>query len=126
LGEPMKAFKCRLCGSCCYGEGGIFLTGDEKKKIAGFLGISVDMFVRKCCETRHCRLYIKVGGDNYCIFYDQEKRCLIHPVKPRRCALWPYYPAILRDEENWELAKGACPGINPDASFEEFVRESGK
>jgi hypothetical protein len=122
----MKAFECRMCGACCYGEGGIFLVGDEKKKIAGFLGIPVKTFSREYCETRHGRMYLKVGKDNYCIFYDQEKKCGIHAVKPQRCSLWPYYPALVRDREAWELAKGACPGINPAASFEDFVGEADK
>jgi hypothetical protein len=30
------------------------------------------------------------------------------------------------DEENWESVKEACPGINPDCSFEEFVKQSKK
>jgi uncharacterized protein len=122
----MKAFECKMCGMCCYGEGGIFLTEGEKEKIADFLGISVEYFLHQYCETRHHRLYLKVGSDNYCIFYDQKKRCLIHPVKPKRCILWPYYPAIVADEETWDQAKDGCPGINPDASFEDFVREAGK
>jgi hypothetical protein len=38
--------------------------------------------------------------------------------------LWPFYPALLKDKDNWEMAKGACPGISPYCSFEEFVRQS--
>jgi hypothetical protein len=30
----------------------------------------------------------------------------------------------LKDADNWEMAKDACPGINPDCSFEDFVKES--
>ena len=122
----MKAFECKMCGACCYGEGGIFLTGEEQVRIAGFLGISVEHFVHEYCETRNRRLYLKVGLDKFCIFYDQEKKCLIHSVKPQRCILWPYYPAIVGDEETWEQAKNGCPGINPDVSFDDFVKEAGK
>ena len=122
----MKAFECRLCGACCYGEGGIFLAGNEERRIADFLGISVEIFLRQHCEIRHGRVYLRVGKGNYCIFYDQEKKCAIHPVKPDRCSLWPYYRALVRDRENWELAMDACPGINPHASFEDFVEEAGK
>ena len=115
-----------MCGACCYGEGGIFLKGRERERIADFLGLSVGEFLQRYCETRHDRLYLKVGRDNYCVFYDRGKKCLIHPAKPGRCLLWPYYPAILEDEETWEQAKDGCPGFNPDASFEDFVREAGK
>lgn len=122
----MRAFKCRMCGTCCYGEGGIFFSEDEKKKMARYLGVPDEMFLEKYCELRHGRFYLSTGPDNYCIFYHREKRCLIHPVKPARCLQWPYFPAIVQEKENWEMAKGACPGINPDCSFEQFVQESGK
>jgi Fe-S-cluster containining protein len=123
-GNPMKAFKCRKCGECCYGEGGIFLEGDEGERIARFMGTGLAPFLSNYCENRHGRTYIKSGPDGFCVFYDRKKSCLIHPVKPRRCALWPFYPALLQDEENWEMAKNACPGINPACTFAEFIRQA--
>jgi uncharacterized protein len=115
-----------MCGTCCYGEGGIYFSDDEEEKMARYLDMPPEVFLEKYCEIRNGRSYLKTGADHYCIFYHQEKRCLIHPVKPARCLLWPYYPAILREKENWEMAQGACPGINPDCSFEQFVQEAGK
>lgn len=120
----MKAFECRMCGDCCYGEGGIYLDVDERKRIAGFLGITVDDFFSGYCEKRHGRVYIRTGEDNFCIFRNREKGCAIHEVKPKRCALWPYYPANIRDRDTWGLAMVACRGINRKCSFEEFVRQA--
>ena len=120
----MKAFQCKTCGDCCYGKGGIFVQDGEEEKIANFLGISPKTFLAEFCREKNGRLYIKTGPDKFCIFYDKAKQCLIHPVKPRPCFLWPFYPAILMDVDNWEMTKDACPGINPDCSFEEFVRQS--
>ena len=120
----MKAFECKMCGTCCHGKDGIFVHEDEIEKIAGFLGISPESLVSGFLLERHGRLSVKTGKDNFCIFFDKEKNCLIHPVKPGRCSLWPFYPANLNDRENWEMAKDACPGINPDCPFEEFVRQS--
>jgi Fe-S-cluster containining protein len=120
----MKAFKCKMCGQCCYGEGGIKVEGKEIERISRFLGKGPDAFLFRFCERRNGRSYIKTGPDGFCIFFDQEKACLIHPVKPDICSLWPFYPANVKDRETWELAKEACPGINPECSFEEFVRQS--
>lgn len=120
----MKAFQCQMCGTCCQGEGGIFLNAMEIEEIARFLGVTPQAFLSRYCEEKHGRVYITTGRDKFCIFFDREKNCLIHPVKPERCELWPFYPAIVSDEENWEMAKDACPGINPDCSFEEFVRQA--
>ncbi|MBW1787013.1 MAG: YkgJ family cysteine cluster protein [Deltaproteobacteria bacterium] len=120
----MKAFDCQLCGQCCYGEGGIYVTPEEIDRIAEFLGRTPAGFLSESCEDRNSRTYLRTGADNYCFFFDKEKMCLIHPVKPARCIRWPYFNAIVADRDNWELAKEACPGINPDCTHEQFVREA--
>jgi Fe-S-cluster containining protein len=122
----MPAFQCHLCGDCCYGEGGILIQDEELKRIPRFLGITPEDFLSRYCEKRHGRFYVKTGPDNFCIFFHEQKRCLIHPVKPGPCSLWPFYRAIVNDKDNWELAKDACPGINPDCSFEDFVKQAKK
>ena len=119
----MKAFECKMCGECCYGKGGIKVSDAEIAGIGEFLNIGLDEFLTKYCESRNGQLMLAVGEDGFCVFFDQEKQCLIHRVKPGICYLWPFYEANLSDEYNWNLAKEACPGINPDATFEEFVKQ---
>jgi Fe-S-cluster containining protein len=120
----IKAFECKKCGNCCYGRGGIVLGDTEIKRISQFLDMSPASFITGCCEEINEKLYIITGEDGYCLFFDREKMCTIHTVKPHICSLWPFYSANLKDEYNWELAKDACPGINPDCTFEEFVKQS--
>jgi Fe-S-cluster containining protein len=119
-----KVFQCRRCGECCFGEGGIFVDTGDIEKISRFLTIAPDVFVSQFCETKNGRVRVIIDSKFYCIFYDIKTGCRIHPVKPRACSLWPFYPAIVRDRENWETAKEACRGINPHASFEDFVTEA--
>jgi Fe-S-cluster containining protein len=113
-----------MCEDCCYGEGGIFMNVEERKRIAAFLKISSDDFLSRFCEERNGVIYVKTGEDNFCTFYQRGKGCAIHPVKPARCCLWPYYNANVNDKETWDMAKLACRGINRECSFEEFVRQS--
>jgi Fe-S-cluster containining protein len=120
----MKVFECKQCGECCYGEGGILLQPEETEKIADFLGLTCASFIALHCEERHDRLYIRSASNGYCAFFDRDRQCLIHPVKPGPCSLWPFYPALLKDRSTWDEAKEACPGINPEASFEDFVKAS--
>jgi Fe-S-cluster containining protein len=122
----MKAFECKQCGRCCYGEGGISLENAEVDAISQFLEMPSEPFINRFCEKRNGKISVRTGKDGYCIFYDHQERCLIHPVKPLTCVLWPFYPALLKDKDNWSLAKDACPGINPDCSFEEFVKQGKK
>jgi len=113
-----------MCGDCCFGEGGIYLEDQESERIALFLQTSHDDFLACFCEERNNRTYLKTGRDNFCIFYEMGTGCAIHPVKPGRCSLWPFYRANVEDEETWEMAKWACRGISRECSFEEFVRQS--
>ncbi|MBN1847904.1 MAG: YkgJ family cysteine cluster protein [Deltaproteobacteria bacterium] len=122
----MKTFDCKMCGECCYGEGGINVNEEEVERIARFLDISPEAFISGYCRELNGRLTIRTGPDYFCIFFDQEKACLIHPVKPAICSQWPYYPANLTDKDTWEMAKQACPGINPESSFKEFREEGGQ
>ena len=120
----MKAFDCKMCGECCYGEGGIFMEVEEQKRIAEYLDLELEDFLSGYTEKRNGRIYAKVGVNNFCIFFKKENGCTIHSVKPARCELWPYYPANVADRETWDTAKLACRGINRDCSFEDFVKES--
>jgi Fe-S-cluster containining protein len=86
--------------------------------------MSPESFVARYCHEKNERVYIKTGADNFCIFFNKEKQCLIHPVKPEPCSEWPFYPAIVKDEDTWEGARDACPGFNPDCSFSEFVKQA--
>lgn len=120
----MKAFDCKKCGKCCYGEWGIHVNADEHHRIARFLSITTESFKARYCHEKHGRVYIKTGPDNFCIFFNKEKQCLIHPVKPETCSQWPFYPALVKDEHTWEGARDACPGLNRDITFSEFVAQS--
>lgn len=122
----MKAFECSRCGECCYGEGGIFLEDGEGERIAAFLGMDVEGFLETCTEAGRGRHHLKTGPDGYCLFHEPGGGCRIHAVKPARCALWPFFPALLQDPDTWNLAKGSCPGIRQDCSHEDFVREGKK
>ncbi len=112
-----------MCGRCCYGEGGITVDGEEIERIASFLGMAPEDFRTTCCETRYGGLSIRSDEEGKCLFFEPGRACRIHPVKPRRCALWPFYPALLKDPAAWSEAMDACPGINRSCSHEAFVRQ---
>jgi Fe-S-cluster containining protein len=48
----------------------------------------------------------------------------VHPVKPRICREWPFLRALLDHADEFEAAKGACPGLAADARHEEFIEAS--
>lgn len=83
---------CRRCGHCCkYGSG--FLVDDDIKKIAEFLKLKEEELKTNCLEqvtlfntTLYRPLRIRKGkAFGTCIFFNSEKGCIIHPVKPLQC-----------------------------------------
>ena len=118
-------FACTLCGDCCKGYGGTYLTAPDILAIADYVGVSA-----KCLEAEYTcksgnRRVLAQGGNGYCIFWD--KVCTIHPVKPRMCRRWPFIPGVLVDVANWHAMAASCPGIKtdlPDDRIVECVRRA--
>ncbi len=112
-------FSCRQCGECCRGKGGILVRPEEERQLAAFLKLPLGEFRRRYLEASPLGPQLAVV-DGVCIFL-REKRCRVHPVKPRICRQWPFLPALLAHPEEWEQARAACPGISPECSHAEFV-----
>ena len=122
----MKVFECKMCGTCCRGEGGITVNNNEIRKIASFMNMKTESFTKAYTYEKNGHVSIRAGKDGYCAFFNKEAKCTIQSVKPEICRLWPFFPANIKDRQSWEIAKLACPGINPESSFEEFIEESRK
>lgn len=95
----------------------------EIERIAAFLGMEIEEFRSSFCEMRYGGLSIRSDEEGKCLFFEPGLGCKIHSVKPKRCARWPFYPALLKDPAAWSEAMDACPGINRNCSHEAFVRQ---
>lgn len=85
--------RCNACNhGCKFGSGS--LIGDDAKNIARFLGISeqdlkkgfleeIELFNRKLLRPKLIREQGKPYGR--CVFFDDEKGCTVHEVKPLEC-----------------------------------------
>ena len=122
--KPENLFECQKCGDCCKGYGGTYVTADDIDKIANFIGILPQEFkTNYCCLSNNKPLLIQ-KTDGYCVFWDNI--CVIHPVKPKMCRVWPFIPSILVDPNNWNLMASVCPGMRtnyPDEVITNCVRK---
>jgi Fe-S-cluster containining protein len=116
------AFDCQRCSQCCHGEGGISLLPEEVPEAAGLLGLSAQEFSERYCQFKQGRYLIKTNQDGDCALLGPEG-CLIHQAKPRICRRWPFFQALLRDPGAFEEAKLSCPGLLPQASFQDFLAQ---
>ncbi|RQD74071.1 YkgJ family cysteine cluster protein [Desulfonatronospira sp. MSAO_Bac3] len=124
--QPRPAFDCKICGQCCQGSGGIVATLAEQQKIADYLEMDLLEFQKIHVQRKGDKFFIRNNDHGWCIFFESGKGCAVHPVKPRTCRAWPFFRGNLMDESSFEMAKDFCPGIDPDADFQEFVRQGMK
>ncbi len=119
--KAQARFECQVCGTCCQGEGGIYLSPEEERRIAEFLGCRSRIFRSRFCLEKNGRVYIHIREtDGYCHFA-VEGQCTIHPVKPTPCRQWPFFKPMLTDQPNWEVARNSCPALAPYANLEDYL-----
>ncbi|MGH7162197.1 MAG: YkgJ family cysteine cluster protein, partial [Planctomycetota bacterium] len=64
-------------------------------------------FVREVEGRRS--LVERPNGD--CVFLQEERGCAIHPVKPRQCVTFPFWPRVAATPESWRERSRDCPGM---------------
>ena len=115
-------FDCQMCGQCCKGFGGTYVSRADRDKIAAYIQSDPETFTREYCDPSGSRWVLTRGSDGCCIFFDTEKQCTIHPVKPYMCRAWPFIQTLIRAPENWNIMAGSCPGIKQNVPREAIVR----
>ena len=117
--DPMT---CESCGGrCCYGESGyIWSTGDELRKIAGYVKIEFNSFLDEYTRKEQGKFTIKdikIDGYYSCVFFDRINRmCTIYSVRPKQCRDFPFWEYC---KENPEFLADECPGVEFNNELEE-------
>lgn len=120
--KTQKAFSCRQCGQCCQGRGGVRLSKSKAQKVADHLQLSLTEFEGLYFEPGPAPNNIRTGSNGFCIFHLHNGLCHIHPVKPAVCQQWPFLPGPLKQESAFLDAKTACPGFDPNLSWDAFKK----
>ncbi len=115
---PDDIFKCKKCGDCCTGFGGTYITDKDVKRISEYIQINADIFISKFCDVSGTRHVLTQRENGKCIFFDMEKKCTIHPVKPYMCRAWPFLAVVVQHPENWNAMADSCPGMKKDVPTE--------
>jgi Fe-S-cluster containining protein len=113
-------FECQQCGDCCNGFGGTYVTDHDISRIASFIKARPDTFVIEYCDYSGSKPVLRRGMNGYCVFFNKEEQCIIHPVKPYMCKAWPYIKTIINNPENWNAMASACPGMKKDVPYKDL------
>ena len=120
--EAERFFRCRRCGNCCRGEGGIVLGPADMARLRSRFRRNGAKFLAGRTETRRGKTVLKTGKDGFCIFFRQDSGCSIHPLRPDICRAWPFFRGNLVDRFSFFLAREDCPGIRRETAHHDFAR----
>jgi Fe-S-cluster containining protein len=102
------------CTKCCNTEGFVYLTEEDLKRAAAFLGMTpVEFEARHVYRTRHL-LRLRKPRYSQCSFLMADG-CRIHPAKPTQCRLYPFWPELVANRDLWIEEGAKCPGIDQGA-----------
>jgi hypothetical protein len=111
-------FECQRCGRCCSGpsEGYIWVTKPEIQFIANFLKIPTQQLRHDYLKRVGFRTtIIEQPSTKNCIFLravEGRRRCMIYPVRPSQCRVWPFWSDNLANVNAWNKTTQKCSGIN--------------
>ena len=116
-------FECQGSGRSCvsHGEfGNVYLTLEDRQRMAKVLKMSVSRFTRKYCE--------RIGGiyrlkeqkaDKSCTFLE-EKKCQIYEGRPTQCRTWPFWPEVMGAKLWKKEVADFCPGVGRGKIYSEL------
>jgi hypothetical protein len=112
-----------MCGVCCQGEGGIVVSSRDVQRLLDHLEMTLEVFEKRYIVRQGGKRRLSSGENGACIFYVEGRGCSVHPGRPDVCRAWPYFKGNLMDEQSFFMAREDCPGLGPDAEFDQFVKE---
>lgn len=106
-------FECQGSGKCCVSHGGygyVFMTLEDRRRMANELQLSTQQFTRRHCEKEDGIWRLKDGENGDCLFL-KNRRCTAYRGRPTQCRTWPFWPETLKAKTwNHEVAS-FCPGV---------------
>jgi Fe-S-cluster containining protein len=108
-------FECQAgCTNCCRAKGFVYITESDLDRASKYLGVTRDDFEQRYVfRTRHL-LRLRKPRNSQCYFL-RDYGCSIHAAKPTQCRLFPFWPELVEDRDNWAEAASNCPGIGNGA-----------
>ncbi len=110
-------FECQPgCIQCCDRHGYVYITEDDLRRIAAFLGMTEAEFEAKYVYRTSRQLRLRKPRGSQCHFLlkraDGTGSCKVHAVKPVQCRTYPFWPELVEYRDVWDHEAKKCPGIN--------------
>lgn len=105
-------FQCQETGQCCVSRGAygyVYLTLEDRRRLAGFFQLRTAAFTRRYCERTNGWWHLR-GFEEACPFLE-GKRCGVYEARPAQCRTWPFWPENLNPKVWNEEIVTFCPGV---------------
>lgn len=107
-------FECQGSGKCCtsHGEYGfVFLTLEDRQRMARHLQITTLQFTRRYCTRTQGYFHLRENPANPDCMFLKSKRCSIYAARPTQCRTWPFWPEVLNAKTWSKEVESFCPGV---------------
>ncbi len=105
-------FQCQGSGRCCRtrdGYGYVYVTLQDRRRLAACLGITTLQFTRRHTEKTDGWFHLK-DPEEPCPFLEKG-RCGVYRARPTQCRTWPFWPENMHPSVWREGVAAVCPGI---------------
>jgi Fe-S-cluster containining protein len=105
-------FECQETGRCCVSRdayGYVYLSREDRRRLARHLGIPTRLFTRKYCGRTEGHFHLK-DTSGPCRFL-KGTRCGVYEGRPNQCRTWPFWPENMKAKVWSEEITRFCPGI---------------
>ena len=103
-------FQCQGSGKCCISRGEygfVYVTLDDRKRMAKEFGIPTSSFTKKYCKkTPEGFHLLEEPGRSECLFLENNQ-CSVYKARPTQCRTWPFWPEFL-DAKKWRAEVKSC------------------
>lgn len=107
-------FQCQGSGQCCVSRGEygyVFLTKDDRRRMAKELKTSTSAFTRKYCDKLGPAFHLKEEKSRPECMFLNNNRCQVYKARPTQCRTWPWWPETLPAKAWKKELIGQCPGV---------------
>ncbi len=111
-------FECQGTGKCCMARGKygyVYLTKQDRKRLAQFLNLPEAEFLNKHCTRKNGHWHLK-NPDQNCAFLE-GKQCTVYEGRPIQCRTWPFWPENMNAKTWNEEVLPFCAGINQGKTY---------
>lgn len=112
--EEGVRFQCQGSGQCCISRGEygfVFMTKEDRVRMAKVLGLSTSAFTRKYCDQSNGAFHLKEDPKRPECMFLKDNRCSVYHGRPTQCRTWPFWPEVMNAKSWKKEVSQFCPGV---------------